>query len=425
MARLRILLTEGSSLSARQTITALGEDGHLIDVLDVNPLFCLARHSRYVRRCIRVPSFGHDPRGYYEAMMQVLRRNRYDVLFPTHDQVYLLSRCQIELSKLTHLAVPSFEVIQQMQSKLLLAAALERSGLRYPATRVVKSLTELEAEKGFPYYVKLPYSTAGQGVWKVENEADQRVALRGLLQPGVSRLDEDILIQEVVPGMLGVVQSVFQNGRPIAVHCYRSRQTGVGGSATARVSVHHPQVVKEIERLGFDLRWHGALMLDYLMDSGSNIVYIDANPRIGETWNATLSGVPLCKLLVQIALDHPLKRQPAAQEGVRTHSVLMNAIHAMISSPSRLTLLKELLAAGMGWRQYRNSTDEITLFSRDHRSLLPAIYVLAQLLLLPSRAGRLTSKTVDNYSLSSMTVESIEDKFMVEVPPGHFHRDLE
>ena len=64
---LRILLTEGSSLSARQTLSALGPLKHQIDVLDPHPLFCIARHSRFVRRCTHVPSFGRDPWGYYEA----------------------------------------------------------------------------------------------------------------------------------------------------------------------------------------------------------------------------------------------------------------------------------------------------------------------------------------------------------------------
>ena len=43
-------------------------------------------------------------------------------------------------------------------------------------------------------------------------------------------------------------------------------------------------------------------MLDYLYDmANGRPAYIDANPRIGETVNATLSGLNLCELLVQVS----------------------------------------------------------------------------------------------------------------------------
>ena len=60
---IRILLSEGSRLSARQTITALGRCGYTLDVCDPNPL-CISRFSRFVRRYYRYPAVGTDPLGW-------------------------------------------------------------------------------------------------------------------------------------------------------------------------------------------------------------------------------------------------------------------------------------------------------------------------------------------------------------------------
>lgn len=405
---LRILLTEGSSLSARQTVSALGPLRHQIDVLDTNPLYCLARHSRFVRRCIRVPSFGQDPWGYYDALKEQLKRTHYDVLFPTHDQVYLLAAKQLELKQWTSLAVPSFDSIQKVQSKACFIETLQTLNLPHPVTRHIQNFKEQSSEQNYPFFVKLPYSTAGQGVWSVENDQDQRRVVEQLHHLGSLLPASNVLVQQRAQGTLSVVQSVFQHGELMAYHCYRARQLGVGGSAVAKISVHHPQVKEHIQKLGKHLCWHGALMLDYLFDDEHGPSYIDCNPRIGETYNATLSGTSLCERMLEISLNQPCQPSPDSTIGIKTHSIMMQMLAAMLTQPSRFRLLKELQSAWLRKDIYCDSEDEITPFSLDARSLIPAAFVAAQLLKRPSNAQRLTSNTVQSYSLNAQTVDKIE-----------------
>jgi predicted ATP-grasp superfamily ATP-dependent carboligase len=405
---LRILITEGLSLSARQTLSALGPLKHQIDVLDPNPLFCIARHSRFVRRCIRVPSFGRDPWGYSEALKEQLQRTHYDVLFPTHDQVYLLAAMQSELKQWTNLAVPPFESIQQVQSKARFVETLQSLNLPHPVTRDIQSFKEQGSEREYPFFVKLPYSTAGQGVWRVGSEQDRSRVFEQLHHLGALSPESDVLVQQLAPGTLSVVQSVFQHGELIAYHCYQARQLGVGGSAVAKISVHHPEVKEDIQKLGRHLNWHGALMLDYLYDEKHGPSYIDCNPRIGETYNATLSGTSLCDCLLRVSLDQPCQPYPDSKVGIKTHSVMLQMLASMLNRPSRVRLLKELQNAWSNKGIYADSQDEITPIYLDGRSLFPAMFVAAQLLLSPSKAQRLTSSTVQNYSLDAQTVRSIQ-----------------
>ena len=64
----RILLSEGSSLSSREAITALGLGGHRVELVSSNPL-CLGRFSRFVRRVHQAPASGADPDGYLAAVL--------------------------------------------------------------------------------------------------------------------------------------------------------------------------------------------------------------------------------------------------------------------------------------------------------------------------------------------------------------------
>ena len=113
--RLKILFTEGASLSARQSIYALGRQ-HTIDILDPNPL-CQCRFSTHVRHWIRSPHFARQPEEFLRFLATQLRRHNYDILFPTHEQVYLLSRFRDVVGRSVGLALPTFEAMDQMQIK--------------------------------------------------------------------------------------------------------------------------------------------------------------------------------------------------------------------------------------------------------------------------------------------------------------------
>ena len=69
--RCRILLSEGSSLSARETATVLGLAGFGVEVVSSDPM-CLARFWRYVARIHPAPASGSDPDGYLAAVLEVI-----------------------------------------------------------------------------------------------------------------------------------------------------------------------------------------------------------------------------------------------------------------------------------------------------------------------------------------------------------------
>jgi predicted ATP-grasp superfamily ATP-dependent carboligase len=406
--RLRILLSEGSSLSARQTLYALGRAGHRLELLDSDPSACLGRYSRYARAVHRCPAFAADPAGYLQAVHAFVQLANFDVLFPTHDQVYLLSRCVELFQGKVALAVPPFEAIERVQGKADFVRTLDALNLPHPPTTFARTREELEGAT-LPCYLKLPFSTAGRDVWLVRDREDLRRVVNWLESAG--RLTGgEILIQQPAPGILAVVQSVFQRGTLVASHCYQARALGAGGSACARESVDHPLVREHLATLGMHLHWHGALMLDYLVDpTTGRPSYIDANPRIGETLNATLSGVNLCDELVRVALDEEVAPLPPGRVGVRTHSLIGALLGLAHTGKTRTQLLGEAWRVETGVGPYADSQDELIRPGEDFRSLLPAVYVLGRLLAHPGSADDLVAGAVTRYALTESAARTIRE----------------
>lgn len=285
----RLLLSERSSLTSRETITALGPAGHGIDVMDPDP-FCLARFSRWVRRVIRCPAMGADPDGYLEAVVAQLAREPYDVLLPTHEQAYLFAAMRDRIPDQVGLAVAGASAFARVQSKVEFAELLRELELPQPASFRLADPAELD-DHPYPYWLKAAYSTAGQGVRRIQNRRERDEALAAMWPA-----PDGLLVQAPASGRYCQVQALFEHGRLVAVHTNTATATGMGGSAAARIAVEHAGPREHVARIGEALSWHGGITLDYFMDEPSRPSYLECNPRMVEPGNAVASGVPLPEL---------------------------------------------------------------------------------------------------------------------------------
>lgn len=396
--RLEVLLSEGSSTSARQTLYALGR-AYRIDVLDAASV-ALCRFSRYVRRWYRCPSCSQTPLDYLQFLMHRLHTNRYDVLLPTHEQAYLLARVRDHVQKYVGLALPPFDVFDRMQDKAKFVRLLDELGLPYPATKIVSTRKQLQGGWEYPCYLKLAHGTAGNAVARLQHADDMRRMADHLEREGAFDGDGEALVQQPAVGALAVIQAVFQRGRLVGSHCTQGLVQGVGGAPVSRISVAHPAVVEDIRRLGAHLQWHGPLFVEYFHDESSGgIQYLEANPRIGETLNATICGVDLCEQVIRVSLDEPVEPLPSGRIGIRSHQAMTLLLAAALQGATRRRLLAELARQISGRGLYRHSQDELARFKDDWLSVLPSVGVAAQLLVAPKLAERIVRQTVNNYSL--------------------------
>src|SRR5260221_342000 len=177
---MKILLSDGSGLTARQVAGRLSDSGHDVEVLSPDRL-CLCRLTHHVRRVHAVPSYGADPLGWLDAALAVYRRGRFDLLFPTQEQVAVLSHSAGRLADAgIPTAGPPFDALRAGQDKV--SASATPGALRVPPPE-----TPLAGPARVARLARRPLggchrARCGPGVRRHQSppgRAGQRVAFRG------------------------------------------------------------------------------------------------------------------------------------------------------------------------------------------------------------------------------------------------------
>ncbi|HEU5471209.1 MAG TPA: hypothetical protein VFV67_11195 [Actinophytocola sp.] len=400
VAPLRVLLTESVSASAREMVTVLTRHGHSVGVLEPkrDGLLSITRRVRWRHQ---VPAFGSDPVGYLMALLDVLRHQRYDLVLPTHEQVAVLSRYPGELAGLgVGVAVPPFESLARVQHKAEAVRLLTRLGVPQPETDLVSSADELRATGEFPCYVKLPVATGSRGVWLVDGpEALHRLAGRAEVLDTFGR-GWPVLVQRPVAGSFVLMQTVFDRGELVAAHAVLRVHEGVQGSAAAKESVDLPRLRDQLATLGAELRWHGALSVDAIVDRQGVARVIDINPRLVEPVNAELAGAGLVGRLVAVSRGEPAVPPAAGRAGVRTHMALMALLRHGELGHRRRDVVAELWNILTGRGRYAGSTEELLPARWDPPAALPTFVVAVLLLINPRLWLRIAGTTPSGMVLS-------------------------
>jgi biotin carboxylase len=407
---MKILLSDGSGLTARQVAGRLSESGHDVEVLSPDRM-CLCRLTRHIRRVHRVPSYGADPLGWLDAALAVYREGVFDLLFPTQEQVAVLSHSAGRLADAgIRTAVPPFEALRAVQDKVSASATLGALGIPQPRTAFLGSADDLRAWPSLPVFVKTPIGTATSGVRRVDSAAALRSCAAELEAAGVFRGGASaggVIAQAPAAGPLAMVQSVFARGEMVAAHANLRIREGAGGGASHKRSLDEPaMVVHHLESLGRSLRWHGGLSADaVLTDAGP--VFIDINPRLVEPGNAWHSGVDLAGALLDIAAGGAPEAQPPGRPGVVTHQLVLAVLGAGSQGRGRRGVAAEIRAALAHAGSYRGSAEELTPVRGDPRAALPVLAAAAVMLVRPALWHRISSGSVADYALTPAGWDSL------------------
>ncbi|WP_430450929.1 hypothetical protein [Rhodopirellula europaea] len=410
----RILLTEGSSTSARQTLHCLG-GRHTIDIMDSAAL-SQGRFSTFVRHWHRCPLSSADPIAYLRRLKELIDEHHYDVVVATHEQAYLLSRVRDQLQNHVGVALPTFDAIDRLQDKANFARVMEELGLPQPHTRIVdgtsaQSLQEgCSAQSEFPCFLKTAHGTAGRGVVAIHDSAEMREWVKEQTASDASLPNQEIVLQSAAPGELSILQAIFDRGRMVAWHDAMGQRRGVGGAPIVRVSTHRENVADDVRRLGESLDWHGALFVEYFYDQTTgHHQFIEANPRIGETVNAMLAGVNLCEFLVKVSLNEIPDSAPVASgvAGVQSHQFLTALLDQAMQTGSRAAVWQEITNRIRHKDGYRDSQPEMMRLKQDLLSGIPPLAVAMELLLSPKRSHKMVRSTVANYGMNADAVAKI------------------
>lgn len=405
---MRILLSEGSSTSAREAITILGLQGHHVEICDPDPR-CIGRFSRFVRRFHRCPGLGVDPEGYLAFVLDLVSRQHFDVLLPIHEQGFAFARIREQLQRHVAVALPAFGAYEQAHSKAGFSRLLSELELPQPHTTFITTRQQALALDRFPLVLKTAIGTASRGVWLVEES--------GALPPVIDDLerhqafDDIVLAQDWIDAPVEHAQAVFSGGELVGIHAYRQIVRGAGGGDAVKESVDRPIVRDHLSRLGRHLDWHGALSVDYLASvTGDSVHYIDCNPRLVEPMNALLAGHDLLNALLQVTIGQSSSPPAPGRTGVRSHMALQALLGCGLRTRSRLKIMHEILSLASGSGVYRHSQEELTPLRWDWPSVVPTLIVGLWLLTNPRAAESVHKRGWGAHLLNPESIRIIRER---------------
>jgi predicted ATP-grasp superfamily ATP-dependent carboligase len=403
---LRVLLSEGSSTSAREAITILGLARHVVEVCDPSPV-CLGRFSRFVSNFHRCPGLRDDPAGYLAFVEKLLAERPFDVLLPIHEQGFLFARVRARLETRAGLALPGFESYRAAHSKAGFSRLLDELKLPQPATRIVISAAELRAAVRFPCVVKTSIGTASRGVWFVRDDTDLMRALQELDASGA--FANEVLLQDLIAGATEKAQAVFSRGKLFGFHAYRQIAAGAGGGEAIKQSVRRPRLRADVATIGERLGWHGALSVDTIMTEDGTHLFIDCNPRLVEPMSAYLAGLDLVDLLLQVSRGETPPAASESREGARTHLAMQALLGCAQQGGTRREIFRECMRVVAGRGPYAGSVEELTPVRHDWVSAVPLAMTALALLVNPGLVATLSKKGWGAHLLGAESVRLIED----------------
>jgi len=346
-----VLVTDGHFRKTLAVVRSLGRRGIHVTVGErtcLNTSF----FSKYCFKRLVYPSPRRSPDRFIEFLLNEIKRNDYDCLFPMEEEtLLLLAKYHSEISQYTYLLVPDLKKVEFVRDKRNLMQFAEAHGIPMPKT-YYHPLTLWSNETNstgqalpldsipIPAVIKPRISSGSFGIVYVKKEED--------FIPAYQSVHERFpfpLIQEWIPDGGGTygLSALFDEASNIKaafVHKKLRMYPVQGGPSTLREGVEHPQIMEMGLSLLKSLNWVGVGMVEFKVDPRDGIPKLmEINPRFwGSLQLAIVSGVDFPYLILRMARRESYNPVLHYAVGKRCRWLLLGDILHFLSNPDRFHL---------------------------------------------------------------------------------------
>jgi len=349
------LITGSRIPIALEMIRKLGRSGHMVAASD-SARTAPGNHSRYVQTSFVTSSPRYETHRYIGQIERRLKTHPVDILIPTFEEVFYLSRHRARLSPLAELFFPGFDLLRQLHDKVaFLDLARELKIPTHPSVTATSREELAEATQEFEHFIaRAAYSRGGARLFTNAGPLAGRTTL-GACAPTPTN---PFLVQPFVPGRDICSHSIVHHGTVVAHACYMHPVMLSHSTGLAFESVNDPETLEIAQRLCEATGYHGQISIDF-MRTNARLVAIECNPRP----SFGLSMMP-DEMFVEALQSRVPPRPRVAPAGVR-RKMAFAVLHNVVTAP--LTARKEVDALLHGGRD---------IFI-DRHDLRPVLYQLA------------------------------------------------
>jgi hypothetical protein len=309
--------------------------------------------SKAVVASVALTSPRADPKAFVGDLNRAIARYRIDLVIPTCEEVFFLSRYRNALPAAVAIGVDEFEKLRMLHSKWTFRALAQECGGNPPPSLIVNTISEAREWAGtMPIVLKPEYSRFGVHVRIYQSGIPHNVPQLGQHGRWVA--------QHFCSGTELCSYSVADKGRLLA-HCVYQPLHRLGKSSSFYLAYREaPHIRQFVEAFVAKIGFTGQISFDWIESEAGVTSVIECNPR-------AISGVHL------FSLDD---RLPAALTGNLDACVIP-------SNPKPRMLASIMLTAGLAqavqsrkighwWKDFQTATD-VLASNGDRMPLLGAL----------------------------------------------------
>ncbi len=362
----RVLVTDASERQTLAIIRSLGRKGIEVTAAGNSELNA-GFFSKYCAKRLVYPDPIKNKRKFIDAMLSLVKREKFDLLIPTSDYTATpISERKEDFQKYVAVSIPSYSTLLKTLDKSLTIPIAVNCGVPCPKTYVVNDIDELRKiidEFRYPVVIKprtkVVWVNDQAIVMKVTDKsyASNKLDLLTKYKEFFNKLKKhhaerySPLIQECIIGEGCGVEVLIHQSTPKAVFMHRRlREYPIsGGASTLRESIKDEKIIDLAVRLLKALDWEGVAMVEFKIDKlNSEAKLLEVNGRFwGSLALAITAGIDFPFLLYQSIFGEdfsPPKYQTGVKQKCAIPGDLLWLFSSITSSRRGISAFKEFLS---------------------------------------------------------------------------------
>ena len=331
----KVFFTDANYKHTLAAIRALGLKGLEVDAGSSFPL-SLGAFSKYVKRYMVYPDAQSLPQRFFDFILKIDKRNRYDVIMPVgYATTVTLSKFKDKIKHFAKVPVANYEQLQVAARKDKTINLAKKLDIPVPHSILIKEADSDEA-RTLEYPLVLKGITESGHIYYVSNPKELKE--KCLL---LSRVEhEPLMAQEYIKGEGYGFFALFNHGEPRAIFMHkRIREYPItGGASTFAESVYEPELKEYGLRMLKELNWHGVVMLEFKKDHKENdFKLMEINPKFwGSLDLAIASGVNFPYLLYRMVTEGDIESSFSYRTRVKFMWPFPDDLKHVLANPSAL-----------------------------------------------------------------------------------------
>lgn len=228
--------------------------------------------SRAVVSTVTLPSARFAPHAYVKALRSTISTHHIDLVVPTCEEVFFLSRYRSELPANVRIVVGEFDTMNVLHSKWQFLKAAQDCGAVVPESECVDTLEQAREWAGTdPVVLKPEYSRFGVHV---------RLCPSGIPHDAKPfEVPGRWVVQRFCHGLELCSYSVVEQGRLLAHVCYRPSYR-LKASSSFMFEVYESSRIRAfVEKFARKMDYSGQLSFDWMASESGEVQVLECNPR--------------------------------------------------------------------------------------------------------------------------------------------------